>query len=392
LNPSPQPRILYVHNSADIYGASRSLLRLLPRIRDRGYLPEVLLPEEGPLWDRIAELQVPVTLDRSLSVITRSVFGSARLAGFLLSFPGSVRRVRRLIRERNIDLVHTNTGVILSPALAARVARVPHIWHVRDSFLEFRGLWGLYRRYITGLSNRVIAVSNPIAGQFAGAANVQVIHNGVALEEFALKEAGAGGAFRERFQLGAGPVVGCVGRIKFVRKGQEVLVEAAARLKERGVRAKFVVVGSPSPGSEDHLTRLKQLIQDRGLAGDVVLTGELADPKPAYAAMDVFVLPSAQPEPFGGVVLEAMGMARPVIATAMGGSLDQVEEGRTGFLVPPGNAEALADKLALLLADRSLRERMGIAGRERLAGCFSIQQMVDKIELVYQCALKTQKG
>jgi glycosyltransferase involved in cell wall biosynthesis len=72
--------------------------------------------------------------------------------------------------------------------------------------------------------------------------------------------------------------------------------------------------------------------------GEVVLTGELADPKPAYAAMDVFVLPSAQPEPFGGVVLEAMAMRRPVVATAIGGSVDQVVDGETGFLVPPGDA------------------------------------------------------
>src|SRR5205814_9764510 len=117
--------------------------------------------------------------------------------------------------------------------------------------------------------------------------------------------------------------------------------------------------------------------QDSGLHGDFLLTGELPDPKPAFAAMDLLVLPSAQPEPFGGVVLEAMAMRRPVIATAIGGSLDQVVDGETGFLVPPGDGQMLADKLELLLRQPELRERMGAAGRERLERCFTIQQMID---------------
>src|SRR5262249_18912916 len=156
-------------------------------------------------------------------------------------------------------------------------------------------------------------------------------------------------------------VVGCVGRIKFVRKGQEVLVQAAALLKERGLDAKYLIVGTTASGNEEHLTRLQQLIHDLGLVNDVVLTSELADPKPAYAPMDMFVLPSAQPEPFGGVVLEAMAMHLPVIATAIGGSLDQVVDGETGFLVPPANSQALAEKLEVLMRDPALRKRMGVA-------------------------------
>ena len=382
------PHILYVHNSADIYGASRSLLRLLPRIRARGYVPHVVLPEEGPLARRISALGIEVIIDSWLAVINRSVFRSPRFFTFFLAFPISVFRLYRLISRKGISLVHTNTGVMPAPALAAKLAGVPHLWHVRDSFLEFRSLWNLYRRYITSFSERVITVSNPIAAQFDGAANVVVIHNGMPLDEFSDDDAAAGIRFRQDHKLGHGPVVGCVGRIKFVRKGQENLLQAAAVLKQRGLLAKYLIIGSPSPGSEDHLPRFQQMIQDLNLQNDVVLTGELTDVRPAYAAMDIFVLPSAQPEPFGGVVLEAMAMRRPVIATAIGGSLDQVEDGETGFLVPPANPEALAEKLALLLKDSCLRQEMGEAGRKRLQQCFSIDQMLDKVEGLYRNALK----
>ncbi|MCI0535910.1 MAG: glycosyltransferase [Verrucomicrobiales bacterium] len=377
-------RILYVHNSADIYGASRSLLRLLPAIRERGYEPMVLLPEEGPLKERLEALGVSVAVDRWLSVIDRNTIRPVRLAAFILGFPVSVRNLLRLIARGGIDLVHTNTGVMPAPALAAKLARRPHVWHVRDCFHEFRALWSLYGRYITAMSSRVICVSRPIADQFPAARNVTVIHNGVPLNEFPSDLDESRTRFREKYRLGEALVVGCVGRIKFVRKGQEVLVRAAGLLKERGVEARYLIVGTTSPGNEEHLTRLQQLIHDLGLSANVLLTGELADPRPAYAAMDVFVLPSAQPEPFGGVVLEAMAMRRPVIATAVGGSLEQVVDGETGFLVPPGNADALAQKLEVLLREDGLRQRMAEAGRARLERCFSVGQMVKQIEGVYR--------
>jgi len=377
-------RILYVHNSADIYGASRSLLRLLPRIRERGFDAVVVLPESGPLKQSIESLGVTVFVDRWLSVIDRATFKSWRLLGFLLRFPISVWNLLGLMRKERICLVHTNTGVMPAPALAAKLAGLPHIWHIRDSFQEFRSLWSLYRRYITALSRRVICVSHPIAAQFSNAPNVTVIHNGVPLEEFPPSVNELRERFREKYRLGDALVVGCVGRIKFVRKGQEVLVQAMAKLKQGGILAKCLIVGTTAPGNEDHLTRLERLIQDLGASGDVVLTGELADPKPAYAAMDVFVLPSAQPEPFGGVVLEAMAMRLPVIATAVGGSLDQVADGETGFLVQPGDADALTRKLDMLLRDAALRQRIGKAGRDRLERCFSIEQMVERIQAVYR--------
>lgn len=387
-------RILYVHNSADLYGASRSLLRLLPRIRERGFEPLALLPEIGPLKDRLESEGVSVLVDARLPVIDRVTFRSpSRLASRVLHFPGFVLWLNRWIKSQGVQLVHTNTGVMPAPALAAKLAGVSHVWHIRDSFEEFRSLWSLYRRFITKLSARVICVSNPIVGQFAGAPRVEVIHNGMPTEEFP----GDAGPMRREFRSRHGLddsalVVGCVGRIKFVRKGQEVLVRALALVKERGLRAKGLIVGSTSKGNEDHLARLRTLIERLGLGDDVFLAGELADPKPAYAAMDVFVLPSAQPEPFGGVVLEAMAMRLPVIATAIGGSLDQVEDGVTGWLVPPGDPERLADKLAGLLRDESLRRRMGEAGRARLEERFSVAQMVDRIERVYRSVLNPSRS
>jgi glycosyltransferase involved in cell wall biosynthesis len=385
--PRGPARILYVHNSADLYGASRSLIRLLGSLDRAHFVPVVVLPEDGPLRLRLAELGVEVVLHAGLTVITRSLLHSPRLFLLPVGFLRSVRFLKRFIRQQNIALVHTNTGVIVSPALAAHFAGVPHIWHVRDWFQEFRYFWKPYARYLCRYSSHVLAVSEAVAAQFGDRRNVQVLHNGFNLEEFRVPRADWAREFRERWQLGEEVVVGTVGRIKLVRKGQEVLVRAAAWLAQRGVLPLWLIVGAPFPGNEQHLHELTRLIRESGLSSRVILTGELADPRPAYAAMDVFVLPSVQPEPFGGVVMEAMGMGVPVVATRIGGSLDQVAEGETGYLVPPGDATALAERLELLIGNRALRDQLARNGPERIARHFALPDMVARVEALYRGAI-----
>ena len=126
---------------------------------------------------------------------------------------------------------------------------------------------------------------------------------------------------------------------------------------------------------------MNKLAEDLGI--ETVFTGELTDPRPAYAAMDIFVLPSAQPEPFGGVVMEAMALGLPVVGTAIGGTSEQIAEGETGLLVPPADAEALAEALARLVTSDASRHAMGQAARQRVAQHFLLDRMVSRIEVLY---------
>src|SRR5229473_6305409 len=161
---SERVRVLYVHNSADIYGASRSLGRLL-RALDRNRLePLVGLPEEGPLRSQIEDLGIRVSLDPTLAIASRY---TAWIPLICHRFPKSVWRLYRLIRTERIDIVHTNAGVIFSSALAAKIARVAHVWHARESFEEFKGpLWSIYSAYMRAASDKIVAVSNAAASQF----------------------------------------------------------------------------------------------------------------------------------------------------------------------------------------------------------------------------------
>jgi glycosyltransferase involved in cell wall biosynthesis len=382
-------RILYAHNNADLYGSSRSLMRLLKTLDRSRFHPLVVLPETGLLKDALEAQGVEVVVHPGLSVISRPVFHSWRLILFFFKFPLSVLFLWRMIRRRHVDLVHTNNGVVLSPALAAWLARVPHVWHARDWFQEFRSFWPVYAAYMQRFSNKIIAISHAVASQFPSRKNVVVIHNGFSLAEFQVPVDRLRDEFRKQHGLGDTLVVGCVGRIKMVRKGQEILVQATALLKQRGVFIKALIVGAPAPipGNEIHLIRLKEMAVELQIQDRVVFAGELTDTRPAYAAMDIFTLTSVQPEPLGGVISEAMCMGLPVIATNVGGPPDLVVEGVTGFLVPPGDPKALADAIEKLARDPALRQSMGRAGVERIRTDFSLPDMAAKFQRLYEEAI-----
>jgi glycosyltransferase involved in cell wall biosynthesis len=377
-------KILLVHNSADIYGASRSLLRLAQRLDRSQFQPLVLLPEDGPLAKLLTESEIETLLFPNLRVITRPVLRSARLAPWMLGFLPSALSLASILRKKNISLVHTNTGVICNSAMAARLVGIPHIWHIRDWFQEFGPLWKPYSRYILALSRKVLCVSRAIASQFPPSEKIEILNNGVDLSEFPPITTDERHTSRRAHGFTSDDlVVGAVGRIKFHRKGQEALLQTAAQLQAEGKKIKVLLTGGPAPGAEDHFPRMQQLAADLGIAENVVFTGELANPRPSYAAMDIFVLPSAQPEPFGGVVMEAMSLGLPVIGTNIGGTPDQIAEGETGFLIPPSDPKALAQALARLIENPRRREFMAQAARTRIETRFPISETIQNIETHY---------
>lgn len=392
-------RIAFFHSGWDLYGASRSLLRLAGALRREGNEVLAILPRSGPLSGALRGAGVKVEEDTGLRCLHRGEIRFPHVLPFFGGIPASLARSHRVLRAFRPDLVHSNTGTVLTGSLSAKLAGVPHLWHVRDMFDEFGALWNGYGRWMLASSARVVCVSRAVAAQFdafpGAAAKVTVLNNGFPPEEF---EPPAGGwatsaaELRHRWGVCAAEcAIGILGRIKLGRKGHEVFVRAARELLDRhrsrkngGLpRFRMVIVGAPFPGNEDHETRLREMVREPGCAERVVFAGEMEDPRPAYAALDVVVLASARPEPFGGVVIEAMAMGKPVVGTALGGTVEQVEEGVTGFLVPPNDPAALADALARLIADPALRARMGAAGRRRFEEKFGFEEMYRRLLGIY---------
>lgn len=381
-------RILFVHSGSDLYGASRSLLRLTSRLVQDGATVMAVLPHEGPLVSALQEKGIRVVVQNTLPVIerpkVRSVIGILQL---LVNVFLSALRLLKLSRQFKPHLIHTMTAVILSSGLAAKFMGIPHVWHVRESFGEFGMLWQYYQKYILWLSTRIICVSTPIAKQFEqdqGLEKICIIHNGFPVGEFSDVSPDRVNRFRSQYVTsGVEHLVGVVGRIKFQRKGQEVFVRAAGLLHDKFPAARFLCIGSPFPGNEAHLVKLLELIRELNLEEYVLYTGDVEDIKAAISALDILVLSSAQPEPFAGVVVEAMALSRPVVATRIGGSIEQVVDGVTGYLVNPGDPKSMADGIEKLLESPERRRIFGANGHLRFLEKFEFGPFYQRILKLY---------
>ncbi len=209
------------------------------------------------------------------------------------------------------------------------------------------------------------------------ASRLRRIYNGVDLLR---PEGAAGGAFRERYGIPAGRIlITQVAQMKR-EKGVDDILRAAPLALARQPNLHFAFVGD-GHAAASYAAQAREL----GIEDHVTWTGLSVDPiaEGVFAASDIFCHPSRWQEAFGLVLAEAMSCGKPVVATAVGGIPEVVEDGGTGFLAPPGDPAALAAKLVLLANDPALRERMGRAGRERVAAHFDVRAVTRELMEVY---------
>jgi glycosyltransferase involved in cell wall biosynthesis len=381
-------KIIFVHDPPDLYGASRSLLRLSSRLVKDGHEINVLLPYEGLLKQELIKNGIEVLIHSDLPVITREkVKTLSGLISLLFQIPISTYKLSKIIKKIKPDIIHTNVALILSPCLIARLYNIPHIWHIREFFKEFKIFWTIYQWFIYYFSDIIICVSTPVGKQFKKIIfekKVKIIHNGFPRNEFEPVSEERVQTFKKQFCIDNKLLIGVVGRIKFGRKGQDVFVKAVALLKDKFPEVRYVLIGSPFPGNEEHLDNLIGLIKELNIQDKIIYTGDVEDIKAAYSALDIVVLPSALPEPFGGVVIEAMALGNPVIGTNIGGTVEQVEHGVTGLLVNPDDPVDLSHAMEKLIMDEKLRLGMGENGRERFLKLFEFENFYKKILSLYE--------
>jgi glycosyltransferase involved in cell wall biosynthesis len=411
-SPARPHRVLYVQHAADMYGASRALLHLIGALDRERYTPLVTLPADGPLVDALRELGVETIFAPYLQTLWGHVVRSWRVVPFGLRMLPAALAARSLIRRYGIDLVHSNLWTVLTGAAGARLAGVPHVWHVREILPRMGGLKPALVELTLRSSRRVVCISQAVADQFAGhpgAWRVRVVYDGLPLgqgsgvrgqglgvrgRETANRDWGTGE--RQHGNADWGPtrpptpgevVVGVVGRLH-PQKGQAELLRAYAALApDLRAGCRLLFAGSTSPGHEAYAGRLAALARELGIAERVEFLGFVERARELAATFDILALPATRPEGLGGVLLEAMAAGVPVVATRTGGIVEVVEHGSTGLLVPPDDLDALSDALAQLIRDTARRRAMGAAGRHAVERRFSAARMASEIMELYQQVL-----
>jgi glycosyltransferase involved in cell wall biosynthesis len=187
---------------------------------------------------------------------------------------------------------------------------------------------------------------------------------------------------------GAGPLVAVFARLNRL-KGLEYFLDAAALLRDRFEEARFLIVGDSI--SSEYREDLENRAQALGLGDRIVFAGFRSDVPLLLAEVTISVLPSLA-EGLSNVVLEAMVAGVPVVATAVGGTTELIEDGVSGLLVPPRDAGALAEAIGGLLADPERGQRIGRAGRQAARERFSLQSTVEQTERLYERALSREVG
>jgi glycosyltransferase involved in cell wall biosynthesis len=337
-----------------------------------------VLPDHGPLAADLRGAGIEV-LVRPLAVMRRSLMSPMGVRRVVAAWAADAGGLGRLARSRGVALVHTNTSVTLGGAAAARIAGVPHVWHVREIYAGFERWFPAYRRILLS-AQALPCVSRAACLQFDEAPAAFVLHDGLAID------ARRADRERSRAQLGLPAdafVAAVLGRVSGW-KGQDVLVSALgeAALRERA-EAIALVAGEPSRGEERHRRELHALAARLGIVERLFDVGFRTDLEHVYGAADVVVVASKQPDPLPNAALEASAAGCCVVAAAHGGLPEIVRDGETGRLVAPRDPGALAHVLAELADDPRQRARLGAAAAADVRARFAPERLLAEVQALY---------
>jgi glycosyltransferase involved in cell wall biosynthesis len=299
------------------------------------------------------------------------------------TLPATVLRLARLAREA--DLLYACTLSSFPWCwLAGRLARRPQVVHVYSSY----GDAAPYRKHLLGRARHVLAPSadslelaRRALGGFAPGTRAEVVYNGMDVARLAHA---AAEPLPPGLTLPAGATVGMVGNLD-ERKNPRLLVEAMPAVRAAVPAARALLVGDfrdPAYGAA-----VRARIAALGLAGAVTVTGFLANPFPVVQRLDVLAHP-ARRDPFPLALLEGMALARPIVASAVGGIPEMLVDGESGVLVPPDDAGALAAAVIALLREPARRAAVGAAAHARLTTRFSLDGFAAAMYAAFDRALE----
>lgn len=382
-------RVLYLQSNSEIGGSDVCLLRIVENLDPSRFRAVVALPSRGPLAKAFEERGAKVVVVGSMLKLTTRR-GRLYHLRFLANYPAAVARLVRLIRREQIDLVHTNTLHNLYGCVAARLARRPHVWHVREIVFQSAAVRRLEVFLARRFADRVVAVSRAAAEMFRSGdgeypPHLRVMWDAVDLARFNPRNGGGRIRSEQRVSPGA-PLVGLVGRLDHC-KGVEVFLRAAAMCREEFPEARYLVCGGEVEGQEEVARDAARLAAELGLTDAVRFTGWRYGPEEmpeVHAALDVLVSASTRPESFGLVLAEAMATGKPVVATNHGGPREVCVKGETALMVPPRDARATADAILALLGDPARARALGGAGRERAERHFDGRRRARELHALYE--------
>ncbi len=362
----PEPEnILFLSSFGSLrWGGQKSLFQLATGLHKDKYRPSVLLPTDEDFAASLREHDVDVIIHSLPPVTWFNSYRCLSSVGYLLKF----------IEDHHISLIHTDgPRNTFYAGVAALFKRRPVVYHIRDSARD------PYDRILYRLSTRLLLVAQSLRSRFDWVVQDDkfvTIHNGVDLR--IMNPPPSSLTKREPMPVERPLKIVSTGRIE-PAKGQIVLIEACVRLKE-AINFHLVLAGEIIDRA--YAKACEDAARESGIQEHLTFAGYREDIGSILQDADIFVLPSLG-EAFSRAVIEAMAMGKPVVATDVGGTKEAVQDGVTGFIVPPREPMAMAEKIFALATDESLRLTFGREARKRVEEFFTIEKNVEKTESLY---------
>ena len=393
-------RILFLHGSSDLYGASKIFLQTIKIVQQKGHNCIVVLSSEGPLVSELKSLGVQVEIV-NLGILRRKYFTPIGLVNRLHKWFHASIFIQKIISEQKIELVYSNTAAVLIGGWAVSrynkkyilnkevdntEAKVLHLWHLHEIISSPIYLHHFIKWCLVHWSDKIIVVSEAVQEHWLNgnkgnqkklpknslSSKMNLIYNGI--EPLAKSQKPN---YRVKYAIPSDAlVIGMAGRIHYL-KGQEYFLQIAKCLLEN-TSIYFIITGDPYPGQENLLTDMKAFIKEHQLEKQVIYTGYEAEMDCFYSAINILLLPSILPDSFPTVVLEAMQFGLPVVATEQGGAMEMIIADETGIFIPILDAVEAAKKIKTILPEDK-RKQMGAKGKERVAANYSAKAFEDNL-------------
>ena len=347
---SPKKKLLLLHSSNDLYGASKIFLQLIDLLTKNGFDIHVILPEKGMLDDFLIKKNIKIVYVE-LGVLRKKYLTPLGLINRAVANIKAIAFLSNYIKDHSIDLVYTNTSTILCGGIAAKKNGVPSLFHVHEIPTGNKLYEFLSGKIINWYSSKVLTVSNSVKKhwlKYIDDKKIERIYNGIIFSktDSLIK--------LERDQDDF--VITSVARI-IPYKGHGYLIDIANELIKKSTKFKFLIVGDTLSSYVSYEKSVKQKVKDLGLEHQIKFLGFREDVSSILKQSDLFIHPAIAPDPLPTVLFESLHNDLPSVATNLGGAIEILDNGNNGLLIPYNDPKKAADLINEYCANTKLQKK-----------------------------------
>ncbi|MDB4240390.1 glycosyltransferase family 4 protein [Flavobacteriaceae bacterium] len=347
---SPKKKLLLVHSSNDLYGASKIFLQLIDLLTKNGFDIHVVLPEKGKLDGFLIKKKIKIEYNE-LGVLRKKYLNPLGLINRLVTNIKAIAFLSKYIKDHSIDLVYTNTSTILCAGIAAKKNGVPSLFHIHEIPTGNKLYKFLSGKIINRISSKVLTVSESVKKhwlKYIDDKKIERIYNGIIFS----KTDSLIQLVRDQDDF----VITSVARI-IPYKGHGYLIDIADELIKKSIKFKFLIVGDTLSSYLSYEKSVKQKVRDLGLEDQIKFLGFRNDISGILKQSDLFIHPAIAPDPLPTVLFESLHNDLPSVATNLGGAIEILDNGNNGLLIPYNDPKKAANLINEYCANTKLKKK-----------------------------------